>query len=200
MEANYSVLCGSYGVRTTVTAKASVVRRWVYNIRYRHRFRLRLRRLVVGLGVQWVPGHDFSATLQLCVGTNCLIFQIDRARHCPAILRRFLVHPDVILVGLWNRMDAGMLIRSRHAVKVGRLVDVRNVANDFMGCHLGASTGQLAEDILGMHGMYKDELVGRSDWNAETLNGEQVKYACHDVFLAFLMAKKLRVWNWEDYD
>ncbi|KAH6779436.1 hypothetical protein C2S52_010673 [Perilla frutescens var. hirtella] len=201
MEKNYTVHCGEHYVRTTVTATPSTVRKWVYNIRYRHRYRLHRSRLLVGLGVQWVPGSGTAAaTLQLCVGHNCLIFQLIHADHFPSVLRRFLVDPDVIFVGLWNFRDASMLMGSRHDVEVGKLVDVREVASDFRGYSRRASMGTLAADILGLHGMEKEEWVGRSDWGDYRLSREQVKYACHDVFLAFLMAKELRVWNWVDDD
>ncbi|XP_057787674.1 uncharacterized protein LOC131004931 [Salvia miltiorrhiza] len=200
MEENYTVHCGDYLIRTTITATLSVVRKWIYTIRYRHRFRLRGGRLVVGLGVQWVPGESAAATLQLCVGNDCLIFQLHHADNCPEILRRFLVDPDVIFVGFSNHSDAAMLMRSPHGLEVGRLVDVRRVAHDLRCCRAGASMGELAEEILGMHGMEKDYGVGRSDWDDEELTMDQVNYACHDVFLACLMANELKVWNWEDDD
>ncbi|KAL1548879.1 exonuclease 3'-5' domain-containing protein 2-like [Salvia divinorum] len=198
MTAIYTVPCDSYHVRTTVTSEASVVRRWVHSIRFRHRFRRRDGCLVVGLGVQWVS--RYAATLQLCVGTNCLIFQLYHADHCPAVLRRFLVDPDVFLVGLWNHSDAAMLMGSWHGLEVRRLVDVRKVAHDFRGCRLGASMEELAEEILGIYGMRKDKAVGRSDWEDEDLTSHQVVYACHDVFLSFLMAMELSVWEWEGDD
>ncbi|XP_047945373.1 exonuclease 3'-5' domain-containing protein 2-like [Salvia hispanica] len=193
----YTVPCDSHRVRTTVTSEPSVVRRWVHAIRHRYSFHRHSGRLVAGLGVQWVPGSAYAATLQLCVGSNCLIFQLSHAHRCPAVLRRFLLDPDVIRVGLWNHSDEAMLMRSEHALQVRQLLDVRNAARDLRGCRLGASMGELAEEILGIYGMEKDNEVGRSDWEDEDLTWEQVEYACHDVFLSFLMALKLSVWDWE---
>lgn len=89
-----------------------------------------------------------------------------------------------------------MLMASEHALEVGRLVDLREVANDVKGSSRTASTGELAAEILELDGMEKDEAVGLSDWEAPQLSGEQVEYACHDVFLAFLTAIELRVWDW----
>lgn len=196
MEEIYTVRCCTYVVRTTVTARAAAVRKWIASAKYRGRHFYRRGRLVVGLGVQWVPNDVSAATLQLCVGRRCLIFQLDHANHCPLALRRFLVDRDVTLVGLGNYRDARMLLESRLRLKVGRLVDVKVVARDVRGCDRGASMGTLAAEILGMHGVEKDELVGRSAWDNERLSADQVTYACYDVFIAYLLATNLRVWSW----
>ncbi|KAG6396814.1 hypothetical protein SASPL_142971 [Salvia splendens] len=55
------------------------------------------------------------------------------------------------------------------------------------GCWLGASMGELADEVLGIYWMGKDNAVGRSDWEDEDLTWEQVEYACHDVFLSYLI-------------
>ncbi|KAL0453482.1 UNVERIFIED_CONTAM: hypothetical protein Slati_1326300 [Sesamum latifolium] len=193
----YTVICHSHRVRTVVTAKPAVVRKWVHKIRYHHRHQLRHGRLVVGLGVQWVPGHNSPpATLQLCVGHHCLIFQLLHAAHSPTILRRFLSEPSVKFVGVWNYRDASMLRNSKHRLRISQLVDVRVVASDLRGCSRGASMESLAAKILGMDGVEKKEWVGRSAWDETWLSEEQVEYACVDAFLCFLMAKALRVWKW----
>ncbi|KAK4415273.1 hypothetical protein Salat_2634600 [Sesamum alatum] len=194
----FTVICHSHRVRTVVTAKAAVVRKWVHKIRYHHRHQLRHGRMVVGLGVQWVPGRNAPATLQLCVGHHCLIFQLTRAAHSPAVLRRFLSEPSVKFVGVWNYKDASMLRESKHRLHISQLVDVRDVASELRGCSRGASMERLAAKILGMDGVEKKEWVGRSDWDETWLSEEQVGYACVDAFLCFLMAKALRVWNWSE--
>ncbi|KAK4404548.1 hypothetical protein Sango_0823400 [Sesamum angolense] len=173
----YTVICHSHRVHTVVTAKPAVVREWVHKIRYHHRHQLRHGRLVVGLGVQWVPGHNSPpATLQLCVGHHCLIFQLLHAAHSPAILRRFLSEPGVKFVGVWNYRDASMLRNSKHRLHISQLVDVRVVASDLRGCSRGASMESLAAKILGMDGV-KKEWVGRSAWDETWLSQEQVEYA-----------------------
>lgn len=186
----FHIPCGSRVVRTTVTSVPSAARGWVHVI---HRCgAYRRGRLVAGLGVQWVSGQ--AATLQLCVGSRCLVFQLRHAGHCPDALRGFLLDSNVILVALWDRGVAGMLMGSRHALQVGWLVDARMAAHQLRGCGRGATMGQLAEELLGIRGMSKDEAVGCSDWEDEELTGEQVEYACHDVLLAYLIALELRFW------
>ncbi|KAG8372407.1 hypothetical protein BUALT_Bualt12G0063000 [Buddleja alternifolia] len=196
----YTVICHSHRVRTTVTATPSVVRKWVNRIRYHHRYHIRSGRLVVGLGVQWTPSTDPPpATLQLCVGHDCLIFQLEHTNTTPAALHRFLAEPGVTFVGIWNYRDEGLLRCSRHRLRVSRLVDVRDVACEMRGCRRGAPMEELAGEVLGMGGVVKDGVVGRSEWDDEWLSEEQVEYACVDVFIAFLMGKALRAWKWIDY-
>ncbi|KAG6413831.1 hypothetical protein SASPL_126546 [Salvia splendens] len=74
-----------------------------------------------------------------------------------------------------------------HLPAVGELVDVREPAHELRGCRLGASMGELADEVLGIYWMGKDNAVGRSDWEDEDLTWEQVEYACHDVFLSYLI-------------
>ncbi|KAK6136962.1 hypothetical protein DH2020_029296 [Rehmannia glutinosa] len=197
----YTVFCHAHRVRTTVTARPAVVRKWVHGIRHRHRNLLLRGRLVVGLGVQWAPGRNPSpATLQLCVGHRCLIFQLLYADHSPAVLHRFISDPSVTFVGVWNYRDALMLRESRHRLQISRLVDLRHVASDLRGFSRRMTMEWLAEEVLGMDGVEKKGWVGRSEWDQTWLSEEQVEYACVDAFLAFLMAIELQVWDWDDDD
>ncbi|KAG6402716.1 hypothetical protein SASPL_134923 [Salvia splendens] len=70
------------------------------------------------------------------------------------------------------------------ALEVGELVDVREPAHELRGCQLGASMGELAEEVLGIYGMGKDNAVGRSDWEDED---NHVGAGRHDVFLSYLI-------------
>ena len=181
----HSIRCGSHWIRANVTSDPAAADRWVHEILQRNRhLSYRLGRLVVGVGVQWVSRH--AATLQLCVRSSCLIFQLHHADHCPDALRSFLVDPNVILVALWDNAIAGMLWSSPHALWMGRL----------RGSRRGATMEQLAEEILGIPGMRMDEAVACSDWEAQELTYEQVEYACHAVLLPFLMASELRLWEY----
>ncbi|KAF3532790.1 hypothetical protein DY000_02043337 [Brassica cretica] len=81
----------------TQTETPSVIRRWIRDVVYRHRRSRSSHPLVVGVGVQWTPRWYFSApkgyyrpadTLQLWVGTLCLIIQLSYCERVPHILRR----------------------------------------------------------------------------------------------------------------
>ncbi|KAK6136961.1 hypothetical protein DH2020_029295 [Rehmannia glutinosa] len=193
---NYTVICHSHRVFTIVTARPAVVRKWIHRICNRHRHQLRHGRLVVGVGVQWAQWiSNPPATLQICVGHRCLIFQLEYADNSPTVLRLFLFDARINFVGVWNYRDGDMLWDSRHRLEIRRLVDMRAVASDLRGCSRNISMERLADEILGMEGVEK-EYVGRSDWDQEWLSEEQVKYACVDAFLSFLMAIELQVWDW----
>lgn len=192
----YDLICHDHRVNVIVTSKPAVVRKWVHSICYNRRHLLYRARLVVGLGVQWTPGTNTgAAAIQICVGHNCLIFQLQHADQSPAILRRFLSNPDITFVGVWNNRDAAMLSNSHHRLQVTRLVDLRHPASSDRDCSLAASMETLASEILGWNGMVKEEWVGRSDWDVEWLSEEQVRYASLDAFLSFLIGKDLRVWK-----
>lgn len=194
----HAVIFGSRVLQATVTNNPADVRRWLRQTRSRLDGIADIQSLVVvGLGVQWIPGGGAgAATLQLSAGYNCLIYHLHQADDVPISLRLFLTDPDVIFVGVWNYMDAAMLRESRHRLVVDRLVDLRDVARDVRGLDRNTFTGELVSEILGIEGMEGDEAVLRSNWEAEDLTAEQARYACCDAFIAFEMGIQLRVWEW----
>ncbi|XP_057476847.1 3'-5' exonuclease-like [Actinidia eriantha] len=191
----FDVTCHGHCIHTTVTARPSVARDWLYKTRHLHvRFR---RKLVVGLGVQWRPGaFNTPATLQLCVGRRCLVFQLHRAPAVPRFLRRFLSHPRTTFVGVWNHQDRALLKDSKHNLSLSSLLDIRDVAADLRGYSKQLSMETLAELILGLEGVTKPISVGMSDWEAYWLDEDQIQYACLDAFVSFSLGKALKVWKW----
>ncbi|XP_019174199.1 PREDICTED: exonuclease 3'-5' domain-containing protein 2-like [Ipomoea nil] len=191
----FEVDCYRHSFRTTVTAYPGVVRDWIFKMRRRRSKHLLRRGLIVGLGVQWNAFSSRSpATLQLSVGRQCLIFQLSRAPRAPRSLRRLLEDPEITRVGVNNHRDVAMLESTKHGLCVGGVVDLARVARNQGICnrsHHHLSMEGLVEDILGMQGIKKEEDVGRSNWEADTLSGDQVEYACLDSSLSFLMAKAL---------
>jgi hypothetical protein len=192
----FRVLFFDLSIHVTVTATPSVVREWLKKALHRFRHNVNHCRLVVGLGVQWTPSSDSAATLQLCIGHLCLIFQLHHSPRIPLSLRRFLCDSDHTFVGVWNHMDQDMLRRSQHGLLVPSLVDIRDVVADKMGWSRQLSMETLADELLGFEGVTKPTWIGRSDWDAYWLRDEQVQYASVDAFLSFKMGKALHVWNW----
>ncbi|XP_042483098.1 uncharacterized protein LOC122063456 [Macadamia integrifolia] len=179
-----------FGIRvfTTVTRKASVVRKWIYKIRYDHRFRR--DRLVIGLGVQWCPPiSNPVATLQLCVGRQCLIFQIIHANSVPRALMKFLSDDSNTFVGVMNHNDSRLLIRN-YNLSVNRVLELGSLAN-----LRGASMEILAGRILGLYGIKKDQWIGMSKWDSWWLTDYQIQYACVDAYLSFEIGRKLNAWK-----
>ncbi|XP_019174200.1 PREDICTED: Werner syndrome ATP-dependent helicase homolog [Ipomoea nil] len=196
----FNVYCYNYRFRATVTATPGVVRDWIFRMRRRHAYLLRSRKLIVGLGVQWTPIYNPAATLQLAVGRECLIFQLAHAARAPRALRRLLEDPDITRVGVNNPMDLAKVERSKLGLTVGEVVDLVHVARDKGICCTNLHQGKLsmevlAENILGMAGIKKAQVVGMSDWEAKSLSEEQVQYACLDASISFLVGKALEAWN-----
>jgi hypothetical protein len=192
----FRVLFFDRSIHVTVTSTPSEVRRWLKNAMHRFRIDVRRRRLVVGLGVQWTPSSDSAATLQICIGNLCLVFQLHHAPRVPLYLRRFLSDSDHTFVGVWNYNDQDMLRRSKHRLRVPRLVDIRDVVEEKKGWSRQLSMETLSEDLLGFKDVTKPAWVRRSDWEAYWLEEEQVQYAAVDAYLSFRMGKALHVWNW----
>ncbi|KAL7178328.1 hypothetical protein ACSBR2_031475 [Camellia fascicularis] len=185
-------------IATTVTSTPSVVRKWLRTTLC-HRRRI-LHHLVVGLGVQWLPGYrtNPAATLQLCVGRRCLIFQLLHSDSVPNLLRRFLLNPRNTFVGLWNHSDADKLLNSKHALGMFREpLDLRQHAfSKVNGRSLEqASRETIVEEYLGYRGVRFDDQIGRSEWDNKDLSSMQVLQACVDSYISFLIGKDLKAWE-----
>ncbi|KAK8572104.1 hypothetical protein V6N13_047718 [Hibiscus sabdariffa] len=128
-----------------------------------------------------------AATLQLCIGHHCLIFQLVHANDVPLSLRRFLDDARNTFVGVWNYTDKAKLRRSKHGLQVHRVVE-RN------GLRKQMSMEKLAEIILGADGVKKPKRIAPSAWDTYRLSSEQVQYAC----VSFELGKALKVWNQEE--
>lgn len=195
----FSVVVHSTRITVTVTFNASVVRKWIRSALYFYRYQL--NRLVVGLGVQWVPdfirGEDNpAATLQLCIGRRCLVFQLLHSNGVPLLLRRFLLNPRYVFVGIWNHRDAYKLSRSRHALEVHRLVDLRHHAVTTRGEGLATkSMEEIAKEYLGFEGVGLEKSVSLSQWDEVRLSRKQVWQACYDVFVCFQVGRKTKIWK-----
>ncbi|WCJ20940.1 Polynucleotidyl transferase ribonuclease H-like superfamily protein [Euphorbia peplus] len=184
-------------ISVTVTDSASVVNDWLTTtISLRRHF---LRRLIVGLGVQWNPrysGYIPAHTLQLCIGTRCLIFQLSLANQTPSELRSFLLDTDYTFVGLWNGGDNRRLMASGHDLEVHRLLDMRNYVENDRGESLArVSVEEIVEEVLGFEGVRLDYDISMSAWDDDYLSNEQVLQACIDAHVSFLIGKQLRAWN-----
>ncbi|XBJ26356.1 hypothetical protein VPH35_003794 [Triticum aestivum] len=165
----------------TVTSNPGVVRRWVYTTRWRSRRRLCSGAgLTVGMGVQWTPSfrrlpdgaEPRPATLQLCSGRRCLVFQIGRAGagRVPLVLRRFLE-------------DARL--SAHYGLRVACPRELRKVTG--MG---NASMESMAEQVLGWRGVKKAQRVGAGNWDVSTLSKKQVRYAATDAFVSYCLGVK----------
>ncbi|KAB1222804.1 Werner Syndrome-like exonuclease [Morella rubra] len=190
----YVVSLDSDDVLTLVTHSPSMVDSWISDI-YRIHSR-RLHRLVVGLDVEWRPSFNRHvqnpvATLQLCVGRRCLIFQIVRAPYFPDSLIEFLGDGSFTFVGVGIESDVEKLLDD-YELEVANVVDLRDLVEEEWGIRELRNAGlkQLAWEVLGKD-IQKPRRVTLSRWDNERLSHAQVQYACLDAFLSFEIGRFL---------
>ncbi|KAL3655941.1 hypothetical protein CASFOL_000337 [Castilleja foliolosa] len=195
----YVVLFYEDPILATVTADPDTVSDWISDILHTHRYRL--RRLVVGLDVEWRPSYNRIpnpvATVQICVGRRCLIYQIIYTDYFPQSLIDFLSDERFTFVGVdvqsdIDKLDADYGIRCN-----ARAVDLRMLAADKYGRQglNRAGLKTLASFVLGKE-MEKPKRVRRSNWARRWLTDEQVDYACVDAFVSFEIGRVLKAYNY----
>ncbi|RZC88296.1 hypothetical protein C5167_016088 [Papaver somniferum] len=83
-------------IETTVTSTPAVIHQWIhcYGTLYRNYYP---KPLVVGINVQFyrTQSVDKADTLQLCIGTHCLLIHLSHTPYVPGILRLFLLDPNI---------------------------------------------------------------------------------------------------------
>lgn len=89
----YTVKCLDMITYTYVTCDPAEVDGWIYDVRSIYDF----NNIIVGLGIQWCPitsrtiGIPLVATIQLCVNSFCLIYQVLHSKYrFPTSLSNFL--------------------------------------------------------------------------------------------------------------
>ncbi|KAJ1283941.1 hypothetical protein BS78_03G166100 [Paspalum vaginatum] len=183
----HKVLIAGVPVLATVTARPAIARRWVCSTLWRCR-RLLLSgsgRLTVGLRVQWTPtfralpggAEPRPGTLQLCAGQRCLVFQVARAGHVPAALRRLLADTRATFAGYNVGSDCRKLL-AHHGLRAASTLELRGAGN--------APLERMETRLLGIRGggMKKSSKVSTSTWDGVTLSKKQVRYACVDAYLS----------------
>lgn len=175
-------------ILTLVTHSPAMVDSWISDIQRIHR--RRLHRLIVGLDAEWRPNFrryqdNPMATLQLCVGHRCLIFQLIRAPSIPQSLVNFLANDNYSFVGVGIKEDVEKLY-DEYALHVKNVFDLRVLAAENTGNQglRNAGLKSLAWAILGKN-MDKPRSVTMSRWDTPWLTGAQVQYACIDSFISF---------------
>ncbi|KAL8042539.1 hypothetical protein ABFX02_09G058700 [Erythranthe guttata] len=181
---SYSVFVDNNEIETLVTHDHAMVRKWVNSTENSNR--CRLNRLIVGLDTEWRKNpvnncyRSYTvATLQLCVGKSCLVFQILHARTIPLELRQFLENPNYKFVGVG--VDNDIYIPSWAVDELG------------METLRGAGLKTLVKCILGKD-MQKPKTIAMSEWDKLELEQDQVAYACLDAYFSFEIGRQLSAW------
>ncbi|XP_061354917.1 3'-5' exonuclease-like [Gastrolobium bilobum] len=188
----YDVTFNSETIHTLLTSDPSMVDSWISDI-----LRLYRQHIIVGLDVEWRPNTQRNmdnpvATLQLCVGRRCLIFQIIHAPSIPNSLMSFLRNTNHTFMGVGIHEDVEKLLVD-YNLGVTNMVDLRTLAADVYGDPEMRRTGlkTLARRVLETE-VEKPERIRRGRWDNMWLTAEQVQYACVDAFLSFEIGRILR--------
>ncbi|KAI3953506.1 hypothetical protein MKW92_014601 [Papaver armeniacum] len=188
-------------ITTTVTSKPREIRDWIGNCLYYSR--RNRSNLVVGLGVQWLspPPHTYGSddpteTLQICIGTGCLIIQLSHTPYVPETLRRFLANEKITFVGIWNYSDNSKLEKSKHRLSVSRLINLSKLRLENEAS--SGSMENLARAYLGFDDVKTDVPTGISNWNVRNLSVDQVQYATVDAHVSFEIGNKVGAWKYKN--
>ncbi|KAK6120437.1 hypothetical protein DH2020_045813 [Rehmannia glutinosa] len=179
-----------------VTNDPDTVTEWISDIESFHR--CRLRHLIVGLDCEWRPNYSRHhqnpvATLQLCVGRRCLIYQLIHSDgEIPESLVQFLSDEDYTFVGVNIAGDLEKLERDYGFGGDANAVDLRRLAADeYDRWDLkNAGLKKLARIVL-ERDVEKPQAVTMSRWDYRWLTAEQVQYACVDAFMCFEIGRRL---------
>ncbi|KAG6430964.1 hypothetical protein SASPL_109038 [Salvia splendens] len=190
--ASYNVAFSGDVVYTTVTRDPAAVSQWIRDVTslYGHR-------LTVGLDIEWRPNHNRgeqnpAATLQLCVGRCCLIYQLIHSPYFPVHLIQFLSYSDHNFAGIGVKSDVRKLERDHRIGYGAKTVDLGKLAAEVykMKELKNAGLKNMARFVLGKE-MEKPKSVTRSRWDDRRLTADQVHYACIDAYVSFEIGRVL---------
>ncbi|XP_071732209.1 3'-5' exonuclease-like [Rutidosis leptorrhynchoides] len=185
----YDVTFFDTTISTLLTTTPSFVDTWISDTQ-------NLNPQIIGLDVEWRPNQSRNsenpiATVQLCTGNRCLIFQIIHSPTVPQSLTNFLNNPNYTFVGVGIESDVEKLILDYNLV-VAKTVDVRTLAADVYGLKELKNAGikDLCVRVLGKQ-VNKPKGVTMSRWDNPWLVPAQVQYACVDAFLSYEIGRIL---------
>ncbi|KAK9070374.1 hypothetical protein SSX86_010776 [Deinandra increscens subsp. villosa] len=186
----YTITFFQHTISTIVTNSPFHVDSWIADIQRLHPFRH------VGLDVEWRPSfapnvQNPVATLQLCVGDRCLVFQIFHSPRIPQSLINFLGNPNYTFTGVGIENDVAKLMQD-YNIRVYCTADLGKLAADVYGVreYMNAGIKDLTSWILGRE-MEKPRSITLSGWDNRRLTPPQVQYASLDAFLSFEIGRVL---------
>ncbi|MCD9646069.1 hypothetical protein HAX54_035593 [Datura stramonium] len=194
----YDVILDDTEIETSVTLDPSTVSSWIKKTEISNESRL--HRLIVGLDIEWRPNFNSAAernpvaTIQLCVGNSCLIYQIIHSPYIPRRLRNFLKNDDYRFVGVGISSDVDKLWED-YGLEVSNTVDLREWAAEELNKKklLNAGLQDLGKKIVGIE-IEKPKKVTTSAWDQRWLSSKQICYACLDAYLSFEIGRLLSAW------
>ncbi|CAN0891046.1 3'-5' exonuclease [Linum grandiflorum] len=192
----YDVTFFTDEIQTLLTQSPAPLHQWLLETTQQQQSSGSSVAVVVGLDVEWRPNFSRNhnnpiATLQLCVGGRCVIFQLIHSPSIPQSLFDFLQSKDFVFVGVGIESDVEKLVED-YGLMVGNSLDLRGLAAEKLGDKALKNSGlkQLAREVLGKE-IEKPKRVSMSRWDNIWLTPLQVQYACIDAFLSYKIGDTL---------
>ncbi|RDX68590.1 Werner Syndrome-like exonuclease, partial [Mucuna pruriens] len=186
----YDVTFHTNTIHTLLTSDPSFVDTWLSNNTHSR------SGLMVGLDIEWRPNTQRNmdnpvATLQLCVGPHCLVFQILHSPSVPPSLVSFLADPNVTFLGVGINADVEKLLED-YNLHVASVRDLSSLAAEKLGDRELNRAGlkTLGLRVLGLE-VEKPQRISRSRWDNPWLTAQQVQYATVDAFLSYEIGRRL---------
>ncbi|EEF34681.1 Werner Syndrome-like exonuclease [Ricinus communis] len=172
-------------IHTLVTHSPSLVEQWLIETQGQNN---QTQPTIVGLDVEWRPNFSRHienpvATLQLCIGSRCLIYQLIHSPRIPQSLFDFLKNSSYVFAGVGIESDVEKLVED-YGLSVGNVMELRRVAAESLGVKELKNAGlkELVKQVLGKE-IQKPKRVTMSRWDSMWLSHDQVQYACLDAFV-----------------
>ncbi|KAJ9179773.1 hypothetical protein P3X46_008101 [Hevea brasiliensis] len=188
----YDVTFFTDQIHTLVTHAPSLVDQWLIETQQQ----IHQNPAVVGLDVEWRPNFNRRienpiATLQLCIGRRCLIYQLLHSPTVPQSLVEFLLNGNFVFVGVGIESDVEKLVED-YGLSVRNTVDLRGLAAEKLGVKELKNAGlkDLVKEVLGKE-IKKPKRVTMSRWDNPWLTPDQVQYACLDAFVSSEIGRRL---------
>ncbi|KAK3164983.1 hypothetical protein QOZ80_1AG0027410 [Eleusine coracana subsp. coracana] len=135
---------------------------------------------------KWIAEHRLQPHCR-----RCLIFQLIHADYHPEALDEFLGDSDYRFVGVGVEGDAKRLWDDWE-LDVSNTVDLADLAAEEMErpSYRNAGLKAIAKGVMNVD-MEKPHRVTTGPWDAYSLSGEQIEYACIDAFVSFEVGRRL---------
>ncbi|KAF5190352.1 Exonuclease 3'-5' domain-containing protein [Thalictrum thalictroides] len=187
----WMVSFGGKNIRTTVTNKGETVAKWINDYGQRKYD----EGVIVGLDAEGYftkpkGGTMHWAILQLCIGLDCLVYQIFNTDYIPEEIVEFLADTRNTFVGVAIEDDV-RLLKQDYGLTVSNILDLRYLAARKLNSSLYEKSGlkSLAKEFLHVE-LEKSWQIHRN-WRATCLTKAQIEYASRDAAASYYIGLEL---------
>jgi hypothetical protein len=184
------IIVGKSEVQVAVTSATMTVERFLRDVRGEEP-----KPLIVGLDTEWFENdRKRIALIQICVDKKCLLFKVGIAGDIPDNLKSFLADEDHVFVGVAIANDLDRL-REGHQIELSNKVELQAMAPFIISDRQWnnvPSLATLAQELLGVAIGGKGTNVRYKHWDNKQLTENQIKYACTDVVVPYMVGDMIQ--------